>query len=197
MRLCIADPPYLGYASLWYGDGDLDQGGKSTLRGGAGTVRKADRHPEAEVWDDPDTHRQLVARLCKEYDGWAIAMNSSNLPDYLTWTPKPYRVAVWHEVDAMPTGARPVRTWEPVLLRIPPGRRSSAGNALPVRDVLTAPHPKIGFAGAKPAAWTRWVLDMLGYNPDTDTVDDLFHGSGAVAAEINQTTLKLEWSATS
>jgi hypothetical protein len=46
-----------------------------------------------------------------------------------------------------------------------------------------------GFAGAKPRAWTRWVLDMLGYDPDEDTVDDLFHGSGAVAAEIAQGVL--------
>jgi len=43
--------------------------------------------------------------------------------------------------------------------------------------------------GAKPRAWTRWVLDMLGYDPDVDTVDDLFGGSGAVTAEINQGTL--------
>jgi hypothetical protein len=30
---------------------------------------------------------------------------------------------------------------------------------------------------------------MLGYDPDTDTVDDLFGGSGAVAAEIAQGVL--------
>jgi hypothetical protein len=30
---------------------------------------------------------------------------------------------------------------------------------------------------------------MLGYNPEEDTVDDLFHGSGAVAAEIAQGVL--------
>jgi hypothetical protein len=33
------------------------------------------------------------------------------------------------------------------------------------------------------------VLDLLGYDPDTDTVDDLFGGSGAVTAEINQGVL--------
>jgi hypothetical protein len=30
---------------------------------------------------------------------------------------------------------------------------------------------------------------MLGYDPETDTVDDLFHGSGAVAREIAQGVL--------
>ena len=29
-------------------------------------------------------------------------------------------------------------------------------------------------------------LEVLRYNPETDTVDDLFGGSGAVTAEINQ-----------
>ena len=45
------------------------------------------------------------------------------------------------------------------------------------------------FVGQKPRQWTRWVLDMLGYDPETDTVDDLFHGSVAVAAEIAQGVL--------
>lgn len=34
------------------------------------------------------------------------------------------------------------------------------------------------------AAWTTWVLDLLGYTPGEDTVDDLFPGSGAVAHAI-------------
>jgi hypothetical protein len=33
---------------------------------------------------------------------------------------------------------------------------------------------------------------MLGYDPETDTVDDLFHGSGSVAAEIAQGVLPLD-----
>lgn len=44
------------------------------------------------------------------------------------------------------------------------------------------------FVGAKPAPWTRWVLDMLGYQSG-DTVADLFAGSGAVAAEVAQGVL--------
>ena len=57
-----------------------------------------------------------------------------------------------------------------------------------VRDWIVA-GTSGAFAGAKPRQWTRWVLDMLGYDPETDTVDDLFHGSGAISAEVAQGVL--------
>jgi hypothetical protein len=74
-----------------------------------------------------------------------------------------------------------------VLVFIPAERRGRGGSHAVV-DTYTAPPPQT-FVGAKPAGWTRWVLDMLGYDPDTDTVDDLFPGSGAVAAEVAQGVL--------
>ena len=92
----------------------------------------------------------------------------------------------------MPTGSRPFRAWEPVLIRVPDGRRRSAPNStLVVKDWINTagPDQTTKFAGQKPREWTRWVLDMLGYDPEADTVDDLFHGSGAVAAEIAQGVL--------
>ena len=46
-----------------------------------------------------------------------------------------------------------------------------------------------GFAGSKPAAWTLWVLDALGYDPHADTVDDLFPGSGAVSAVLDNLSI--------
>lgn len=203
MKLCIADPPYLGYASMWYGSEDVSaldlsenvavdyrrrpQAGrteKSTII----PPRKADVHPDAHEWDVPAKHRDLVRALEAEYDGWAIAMNPGNLAAYFQWVTKPVRVAVWVKPNAMPHNSRPIRSWEPVLLHVPEGRRR-AGARLPIRDYLVANAGGGGFAGAKPRAWTRWVLDMLGYDPDEDTVDDLFHGSGAVAAEIAQTVL--------
>lgn len=198
MRLCIADPPYLGYGSMWYGSENVPPAAAATTRPvdnrrrpdmGGGTItppRKADLHPDAHLWDDPQMHRALVQRLASDYDGWAVAMNPNNLADYLSWTPEPYRVACWVKPNAMPTRSRPIRSWEPVLIRVPEGRRRPSPERLPVRDYLVATKPARGFAGAKPPAWTRWVLDMLGYDPETDTVDDLFHGSGSVAAEIAQ-----------
>lgn len=44
-------------------------------------------------------------------------------------------------------------------------------------------------AGAKPAAWTRWVLDCLDYDPEVDELHDLFPGSGMVAAAAAQGVL--------
>ena len=52
---------------------------------------------------------------------------------------------------------------------------------LPAEFGMVLEDPTSGFVGAKPDAWTRWVLDMLGYQPGDDEVDDLFPGSGAVA----------------
>lgn len=53
-----------------------------------------------------------------------------------------------------------------------------------VPDVLTAAVPRVGFRGAKPEAWTFWVLDALGYDPFEDEVTDLFPGSGLVSAQL-------------
>jgi hypothetical protein len=184
-RLCIADPPYLGCAERWYGGGN---NGFRPLVNGA--RRKAgDVHHQAYIWDDPETHRELVARLCAEYDGWAIAMNPDNLRHYLQWVPSETRVCAWLKPDAVPGGGLISTSWEPVLLL--PARRGKPARGMQVRDAVSLPvnAGAAKFPGAKPPAWTRWVLDMLGYNPDEDTVDDLFHGSGAVAAEIAQGVL--------
>jgi hypothetical protein len=188
MRLCIADPPYLGVAALWYGDAPFH--GEQRITG----VNKADNHPDAHIWDDPETHRLMVEHLLAEYDGFAIAMKVASLWHYLRWVGHGpgVHVCAWVKPTAMPTNSHPFRSWEPVLIKVPEGRRRG-GREVMTRDWL---HASAGgeFAGAKPKTWTRWVLDILGYNPDTDTVDDLFHGSGAVAAEINQNILNLEWS---
>lgn len=186
MRLCIADPPYLGKAEMFYGakrKANMNEGGRIN------PTYKADVHPEACEWDIPERHRQMVERLIAEYDGWAIAMIPSSLREYLQWVPQRTRIAVWHDPRVMPTGSHPRRRWEPVLVYVPDGRRKVTNVPNPVGDVLTCPHPGGSFAGQKPRAWTRWVLDMLGYDPETDTVDDLFKGSGSVSAEIAQGVL--------
>jgi hypothetical protein len=190
MKLCIADPPYLGRAAIWYGDGiGLSQLGSNN--GGTANVtgfRPADHHPDAHLWDDPATHEALVARIVDEFDGWAIAMAHDNLRTYLHWVPADVRIGIWVK-RIIPSGARVINTWEPVVVRVPEGRRASAGHTQFPRDAMVFRNKDGAFAGAKPPQWTRWVLDMLGYDPETDTVDDLFHGSGAVAAEIAQGVL--------
>lgn len=180
MKLAIADPPYLGRSVMFYGEADV---ANMNVGGNIRPVSKADVHPDAAVWDEPATHRALVDRLMADYDGWAIAMVPDSLRHYLQWVPERTRVAVWHDPQVMPAGQHPRRRWEPVLVYVPEGRRRIIDVAHPVGDVLTQAHVNgSSFAGAKPGAWTRWVLAMMGYDPATDHVSDLFAGSGAVAA---------------
>jgi hypothetical protein len=123
-----------------------------------------------------------MERLIDEYDGWAIATTPDGLGAYHP-LPVSAHVAAWVRPNAMPGGQRIMSRWEPVIVFVPEARRGR--EQLRVADVLTAAAPRRGFAGAKPAEWTRWVLDMLGYAPGEDTVTDLFPGSGAVAAAID------------
>jgi hypothetical protein len=118
-----------------------------------------------------------------------VAMVPANLRQYLQWTPPDARIAVWHNPRVMPTGSHPRRRWEPVIIYVPKGRRRIIDVKTYVGDVLTVSHGSSSFAGAKPRAWTRWVLDMLGYDQESDEVVDMFPGSGAVSAEARQQLL--------
>ncbi|WP_336652975.1 MULTISPECIES: hypothetical protein [unclassified Leucobacter] len=172
MKLAIADPPYLGRANRWYGTGRGHQGGHG----------RADEHPDAANWDQLDTHLELLRRLDAEYDGWAYAAAPDYERDLTPALPRDVQRMIWHRGNAIPSGARLRSTYEIVLVKIPPGRRGH-GTGLAVDDVLHAGiSVQRGFAGAKPDAWTRWVLAALGYQAGVDDVDDLFHGSGAVTA---------------
>lgn len=189
MRLAIADPPYPPHRALrrdrpegnqrvtvrsrsrrWYGDGPH-----------SADMPRADFHPAAGDWDSRDRHQELLAHLMENYDGWAIATSPDGLDAY---TPFPLmaRIAVWHKPNSIPGGHRLKSCWEPVLVGPPEARANRVGGIVP--DVLVAGTPGAKFAGAKPTPWTHWVLDMLGYDPATDTVDDLFPGSGLVGRAI-------------
>jgi hypothetical protein len=187
VKLAIADPPYLGRAARNYGPrADRTGFGSGSESLHSGSPRTTSVHPDAADWDRLDTHRNLVETLSLNYEGWAIAMAPSNLGAYLAMTVG-VRVAVWVRPRSVPTGSRVTPSWEPVIVYIPQGRRRALAGRV-MTDVHTAAPPQT-FVGAKPASWTRWVLDMLGYDPETDTVDDLFPGSGAVSAAIAQGVL--------
>jgi len=175
MDLCIADPPYLGRAVRWYGPGGCGNGN------GQG---QADNHPEAHEWDKPETHKQLVAELNANYDGWVIAMSVHSLSTYLsvveTDSRNGIRVAVWHKPSAFPSGSRIANNWEPVLVKIPKNRKGRADNLQSVSDVLTCLPLRSNFVGAKPTEWTNWVLSLMGYQ-NGDNVTDYFLGSGSVS----------------
>jgi hypothetical protein len=191
VRLVIAYPPYPPHraerhdladgsarlvtrsrARRWYGDGPRDRGGRN---------RPADYHPEAAVWDHPARHRLLLEQLIDEADGWAIATTMDGLDAYRP-LPVPARTLVWVKTNALPTSHRIEASCEAVIVCPPVGRRARVSGEPQVPDVLVAGKGKRGFAGAKPAVWTRWVLAALGYDPAEDEVVDMFPGSGAVSA---------------
>lgn len=182
MRLAIADPPYPPMrggggikprASRWYGDNQR-----------ATSDRPADVHAGAAEWDAPERHRQLLLDLMRDYDGWAIATAPDGLQAYGE-LPLGTRVMAWFKPNAQPGSHRLRSHWEPVIIYPPAGRRTNRGGVGQMSDVLTADAPRLGFPGAKPAAWTHWVLAALGHDALTDTLDDLFPGSGSVAAALS------------
>lgn len=177
MRFAIADPPYLGRAERWYGP---------TGRGSGEGRHRAAAHPEASRWDRVESHIDLMHELL-DFDGWALFTGPAALRRLLPATPYEVTVLAWDVSNAPPSGCRVLSSWEPVLVRIPPERRAY-GTGLAVRSALRCAAPRIGFAGAKPPSVTRWVLDVLGYQPDDELVD-LFPGSGSVRLAADQGVL--------
>lgn len=182
MRLAIADPPYPPFvgsggkknrSSRWYGD-----------RQRSLTDKPADFHPNASEWDNPKRHQKLLTDLLDDYDGFAIATSPDGIAAYGA-LPVACRTMVWVKPNAQPGSHRIRNTYEVVIVYPPPGRRSNRGGAGSIVDVLTCPVPRSKFRGAKPPEWTRWVLSALSYDSSSDTVDDLFPGSSAVAMVIN------------
>ena len=178
MKLCIADPPYLGRAVRWYGAGGCGIGyGKG----------QADNHVDAHLYDQPETHINLINQLQREYDGWAVAMSVHSLSTYLstvkTDSRNGIRVLSWVKPSSVPSGSRLKNDWEPVLVKIPKNRKNyKTGKSM--SDVLIASPLKQNFVGSKPEAWTHWILDALGY-AEGDEVTDMFGGSGAVQKAID------------
>ncbi len=156
MKFAFADPPYLGCGALY-----------------------AAHHAEALAWDDPQTHRALIERLVAEFpDGWAMSLSSPSLRTILPMCPDDCRVAAWVKPFAVfKPNVNPAYAWEPVIFR---GGRRGDRTRETVRDWFAKEITlKRGLTGAKPEAFCRWVLDLLGYEPGDD-IDDLFPGTGVM-----------------
>lgn len=173
MRFAYADPPYLGQCGKHYGH----------------------NHPDGRCWDKLETHQLLIERLTADYpDGWALSASTPSLRELLPLTPPKTRIAAWVKPYAVfKPNVRPCYAWEPVLFTggrktgFPPPERYG-GQVTPKDYLSIRVTDRRGLAGAKPAEFCRWVLDMLGYL-DGDTIDDLFPGTGVMSAVVAQGVL--------
>lgn len=163
MRFAYADPPYLGCGRLYI-----------------------KHHDEAMVWDDPEEHRRLIERLADEYpDGWAMSLSSPSLKVILPMCPDDVRVMAWVKPFAsFKPNVNPAYAWEPVIVR---GGRKRERYEDTVRDwVSESITLRKGLTGAKPLAFCSWILDVLGFRPDEDVLDDLFPGTGIMDVAIRE-----------
>lgn len=158
MRFCYADPPYFGMGKKMY----------------------AATHDNALIWDEQQTHIDLVAYLTENFpEGWALSCNPKDLPWLLPHCPEEVRVCVWTKTfhQIRPTTVQ--FAWEPVLLHR--GRKDHKRKPM-VRDWLScATARKKGLQGAKPDAFNDWILLLLNAQAG-DEVVDLFPGSGGLSA---------------
>ncbi|WUI00961.1 hypothetical protein OHR68_03825 [Spirillospora sp. NBC_00431] len=159
LRLAYADPPYPGNARLYRNHPDY-----------AGEV----------------DHTALIDRLTG-YDGWALSTSAAALPTVLALCPPGVRVAAWHRGERATTSRWPLNAWEPVIYTqgrsLDPSRQSATDATRRVDSLVHGVSPLTTLPGrvigAKPAAFCRWIFDLLGAVPG-DSMDDLFPGSGAV-----------------
>lgn len=181
MRFAIADPPYVGQAKRHY----------AKEAAAAGRVA-------SEV-----DHRALLERL-ETYDGWALCLSSPSLlgPDGIAaMCPPGVRIGAWVKPFAsFKRGVDPAYAWEPVIYRTAREWRKEQATVRdwwrdyrpPVPDAVAACITlKRGVSGAKPAAFSFWLFELLGMTP-ADTLDDLFPGSGAITRAWNTWRGQLE-----
>lgn len=171
MKVAYADPPYLGLAEAFYGR----------------------EHPNAAEFDDPETHRRLIARLNSEFEAWALSLHTPTLKTILSFCPDDVRVMAWTRPWApfRPGNKGAHFAWEPVIVR---GGRPIARRLHGVRDYTNAPMLLGGdkkYKGAKPRGFCFWLFEVLNLEP-TDDFHDLFYGSGAVTAAWNEWKARTE-----
>lgn len=176
MRFAYADPPYLGRGEYYRA-----------------------HHVDALSWNDPETHRALIARLQAEYpDGWVLSLSERSLRTLLPMCPDAARVAAWITDRPRFAGkAVPVRKhFEPVIFcggrpYTETGNRA-ADFIITKQEPMPAGQPRYAmvksdiragkiFLGRKPAAFALWVLDLIGWRQG-DEINDMFPGTGAVQA---------------
>lgn len=163
MKIAYADPPYLGMGKRMYGK----------------------LHDEAQVWDDPQAHIDLMKSMDFEYDAWALSLTSTSLRILLPCAPDDVRVAAWVKpFAAWRPNHRVQYTWEPIIFKT---ERSKGGRGIPsVRDHISCNIAmKKGLQGAKPDGFNDYILNLLGYEEGDEFVD-LFPGTGGMQRAIDR-----------
>lgn len=170
MRVAIADPPYIGQAAKHYRD-----------------------HPDYAGEVD---HAELLWRLDREYDSWALCMSAPSVQQILAFAPPlgpSLRLGVWTKTfAAFKKNVNPAYCFEPVLFRL---HRPRTKEQPTIRDWLACPITlKKGISGAKPKQFSFWLFDFLNLEP-ADDLDDLYPGSGAIGRAWEEWRSSLLWEA--
>ena len=154
MRLAYADPPYPGQSHL-YRD-----------------------HPD---YGGEVDHAELIARLCRDYDGWLLHTSSPALRDLMPLVPKRARLMAWVKpFAAFKRNVSVAYAWEPVIVMA--ARKPVVDGFCVMRDWIAASCTlKKGLTGAKPMDVCLWAFAIMGAQPD-DELHDLYPGTGAVSA---------------
>ncbi len=137
-------------------------------------IGQADRYEEKTEVD----HKELIQRLCHDYDCWALSASSPSLRIILPLCPKDIRIAVWVKpFCSFKPNVNPAYAWEPVLFY---GARPRPRSYRTVRDWVSASITlKKGMVGAKPPEFCFWLFELLGLWVDDDFTD-LYPGTGIV-----------------
>ena len=115
VKFAYADPRYLGCGKMY-----------------------AAHHPEALIWDEPETRRRLIERLCDEWpDGWCFSLSSPSLRVLLPFCPTDARVGFWGKTfGVFKPNVNPAYVHEPVIWR---GGRKRGRDEDTVRDWVACP----------------------------------------------------------
>ncbi len=157
MKICYADPPYIGCAHLYKDHPDY-----------AGEV----------------DHQELATMLLM-YDGWILHASSPTQYEVETYLREAghtdYRVMPWVKPFAAFKRNVPVAyAWEPVFVK--PVRKPvvKKGMGFTYRDWLDESITlKKGLTGVKPERLCHWLFEVSGCTPSDDLVD-LYPGTDAV-----------------
>lgn len=152
MRFAYADPPYIGQAKKHYS-----------------------HDPKCAEVD----HAELIERMNREYDAWALSLSTPSLRQILPLCPPDVRVMAWVKpFCAFKVNVNPAYAWEPVIVR---GGRKRTREQETVRDwVSVGITLRRGLVGAKPERFCHWLFEVVNLQA-SDEFHDLFPGSGAVS----------------